>query len=131
MQKKRWVIVRWRKRPRRRIVSKKSQEHYALHKESARALVHTRVAYFNHLYNVPIRKIFIKNHKSRWGSCSEKGNLNFNYKIVFLAPELADYIIVHELCHLVVFNHSPDFWSLVAQTAPDYKVLRQTLRTIR
>ena len=99
-------------------------------RESARALVKARLTHYNEHYQVPLRKIFIKNHKSRWGSCSEKGNLNFNYKIVLLEPELADYIIVHELCHLKEFNHSPKFWAHMAQTLPNHKALRQQLREV-
>lgn len=104
--------------------------HYLRHKEAARALVNARLAYFNQYYTHPLRKVFIKQHRSRWGSCSERGNLNFNYKILFLPPMLQDYIIVHELCHLREFNHSPAFWSLVAHTLPQHQQLRKTLRDI-
>jgi hypothetical protein len=90
--------------------------------------VHARLAYFNVHYKLSLRKVFIKNLKSRWGSCSSRGNLNFNYKILFLPPHLADYIVVHELCHLKHFNHSQDFWALVAETTPHYKPLRAMLR---
>jgi predicted metal-dependent hydrolase len=106
------------------------RSHYLRHKEAARSLVKARLGYFNQHYNHPLRKIFIKRHRSRWGSCSERGNLNFNYKILFLPPALQDYIIVHELCHLREFNHSPAFWSLVAQTLPEHQLLRKTLRRI-
>jgi hypothetical protein len=72
----------------------------------------------------------IKNTSSRWGSCSRLGNLNFNYKIVFLPPELQDYLVVHELCHLGQFNHSQSFWNLVKKTIPEYLRLRKNLRDI-
>ncbi len=106
----------------------RNRRQYLAKREQARVLVHARLAHFNNFYHVPLRKIFIKNHKSRWGSCSERGNLNFNYKIVLLPPSLADYIIAHELCHLIEFNHSPAFWALVAQTIPNHKALRRQLR---
>jgi predicted metal-dependent hydrolase len=93
-------------------------------------LVENRIAYFNKIYNAPINKITIRNQKSRWGSCSTKGNLNFNYKIIYLPPELADYIIVHELCHLKEFNHSKKFWDLVAHTIPHHLELRHNLKKI-
>lgn len=120
--------IMWRRK--RRAASKESKEKYALYKEDARILVHTKIAQLNTHYGHPIKKIFIKNHRSRWGSCSSKGNLNFNYKIVFLSEELQNYLIVHELCHLEAFNHSPKFWSLVAQTIPHYKMLQKKLKEV-
>ncbi len=115
----------------RRGASAKSKKQYALYKEEARALVHAKLADFNMHYGHTLNKIFIKNMRSRWGSCSSKGNLNFNYRIVFLRPELQDYLIVHELCHLGSFNHSPKFWALVAEQVPNYKKLRHEIRRIR
>ena len=109
---------------------RRNRRNYLKHKEQARALVHARLAYFNAHYAVVLRKVFIKNLKSRWGSCSERGNLNFNYKILFLPPEVADYIIVHELCHLREFNHSPKFWALVEEVVPNQKQLRRALRAL-
>ena len=58
--------------------------------------MHERITHWNAHYHFSIRKVFIKNHKSRWGSCSEKGNLNFNYKLIYLPRDIADYIIVHD-----------------------------------
>jgi predicted metal-dependent hydrolase len=112
------------------VVPKRSQAIYELHKEDARALVHAKIAQFNSFYQHTIKKVFIKNHRSRWGSCSSKGNLNFNYRLVHLPEHLADYVVVHELCHLKCFNHSADFWTLVAQALPDYKKLRAELRKV-
>lgn len=73
-------------------------------------------------------KIFIKNSRTRWGSCSSKGNLNFNYRLSLLPAHLAHYVIVHELCHLREFNHSQRFWDLVALTVPEYKACREELK---
>jgi predicted metal-dependent hydrolase len=108
----------------------RNRKHYLRLKEDARALVHARVGYFNAFYRQPVKKIFIKNTKSRWGSCSQQGNLNFNYKIILLPPAVADYLIVHELCHLAQFNHGPAFWALVARACPNYRALRSELRAI-
>jgi predicted metal-dependent hydrolase len=88
-----------------------------------------KVKQWNLYYNFSHRKISVKNQKTRWGSCSKKGNLNFNYKIVHLPENLVNYLVVHELCHLKEFNHSKNFWSLVGQTVPDYKKLRRELRS--
>lgn len=112
-------MLRWR-----------NKKHYAKHKEAARALVHARVGYFNTFYRFAVGKVFIKNTKSRWASCSQLGNLNFNYKIVLLPEAVADYLVVHELCHLAEFNHGPAFWALVSQACPNYRELRRQLREI-
>jgi predicted metal-dependent hydrolase len=101
---------------------------YLEHKETARQIAKERIGYFNQFYNFRVNKINIKNQKSRWGSCSKKGNLNFNYKITVLPDELRDYVVVHELCHLQEFNHSQNFWSLVGQTIPDYREIKKEFR---
>jgi predicted metal-dependent hydrolase len=89
-----------------------------------------KIIYFNSFYNFKYNKIFIKNHQRRWGSCSSKRNLNFNYKIIFLPERLQNYLIVHELCHLKEMNHSKGFWALVAKTIPDYEKLNKQLKKI-
>jgi predicted metal-dependent hydrolase len=94
---------------------------YNKYKEQARLLVHHRLLHFNAHYNFAYQRVSIRNQKTRWGSCSSKGNLNFSYRILFLEPEAQDYLIVHELCHLKEFNHSQRFWDLVAQQSPNYK----------
>ena len=101
---------------------------YKKYKEQARMLVHARLEHFNAYYKFPYNKVFIKNTKSRWGSCSSKGNLNFSYKILFLEPAAQDYLIIHELCHLREFNHSARFWSLVAEQCPDYQKYHNSLK---
>jgi hypothetical protein len=107
---------------------KKVPQKYLKYKESARALVNERLQYFNQYYGYKWNKIAIRNQKTRWGSCSKAGNLNFNYKIALLPPRAADYIIVHELCHLKEFNHSQNFWNLVSKTIPDFKEVRKQLK---
>ncbi len=98
------------------------------YKTAAQKLVKEKITYFNQFYNFKFNKFFIKKHKRRWGSCSSKKNLNFNYKIIFLPPALADYLIVHELCHLAELNHSKKFWELVAKTIKNYKYLNKKLK---
>ena len=97
-------------------------------KEKALMLAEERVKFYNQFYSLEYGKISIRNQRTRWGSCSRSGNLSFNYKIIFLDQKLADYIIVHELCHLQEFNHSKRFWSLVGKTMVDYKNLRKEVR---
>ena len=108
--------------------SAESRKEYKLYKEQARKYIEERVKYFNKFYQFTYNKIYIRNQKSRWGSCSKKGNINFSYKLLFLPSELADYVVVHELCHLQQLNHSKKFWNLVAETTPDYKQMRKELR---
>ncbi len=101
---------------------------YKKYKEDARSLVHTKIAELNAHYGYKVGRVSIRNTKSRWGSCSKQGNLNFNYKVLFLPSHIADYIIVHELCHLKEFNHSPNFWNLVAELVPNHKAIRKELK---
>ena len=124
MRKKRlWWRRGWRVKRRRSSVTK----HYLKHKELARDFVHDRIEYWNEFYQFDYGRIAIRNQKTCWGSCSSLGNLNFNYKMMFLPEHLADYVIVHELCHLQEFNHSQAFWDLVGEALPNYKSLREEL----
>lgn len=107
---------------------KLTRKDYLKHKESVRDLVKERIEYFNKVYGLDYNKIFIKDQKTCWGSCSKKKNLNFNYKLIFLPEKLRDYIIVHELCHLKKLNHSKNFWKLVSYAFPDYKEVKKELR---
>jgi predicted metal-dependent hydrolase len=109
---------------------KRGTRSYLTHKEKARRLVNSRLRHFNQYYNFEYKRVSIKNQKTKWGSCSNKANLNFNYRIMFLPEELIDYIVVHELCHLKELNHSKRFWALVAQTMPDYKKHKKHLGVI-
>ena len=127
---RRLVRRRTRSVRRRRAWPAAVQKHYAEHKESARDLCHARLEHFNQHYNLQYNRLSIKNTRSRWGSCSSKKNLNFNYRIVFLPVELQDYLIVHELCHLAQMNHGPNFWALVAEQVPNYKQCVAQLRSV-
>lgn len=106
------------------LIRKSSRKEYLKHKEAARVFVTNKVKHFNQFYGYTYGTISIKNQKTRWGSCSKRGNLNFNYRILFLSETLADYIIVHELCHLEQLNHSKKFWDLVGRVVPEYRKIR-------
>jgi predicted metal-dependent hydrolase len=125
-----WIAKKLREFMPFKPIAKRTQTraHYRKHKEEARLLAAERLEYFNRFYGFKVGRIAIRKQKSRWGSCSAKGNLNFNYKIALLPPHLSDYVIVHELCHLGEFNHSENFWNLVAKTIPQYKEARMELR---
>lgn len=106
-----------------------SREEYLRFKERARALANHRLRHFNLHYGFEWNRISVRNQRTMWGSCTEDGNLSFNYKIALLPAPLSDYVIVHELCHLQEMNHSKAFWDLVAQTVPDYRWRRKALTT--
>jgi predicted metal-dependent hydrolase len=94
----------------------------------AEELIKKRTAEYSNLIGVNYNTIRIKDTKTRWGSCSSKGNLNFNFRILMAPEQVMDYIIVHELCHLRHMNHGKDFWNTVAQYMPDYEKKKEWLK---
>lgn len=130
LEKSSWILERIKKlgkiKPQLSLVENRNI--YLKYKEPARRLVEDKIRYFNKIYNFKFNRISIKNQKTCWGSCSRQGNLNFNYKILFLPEKLRDYIIVHELCHLKELNHSSKFWNLLFQIIPDYLEVRRELK---
>lgn len=131
-EKKQWIEKRLQEygSAPRSVLAHGSEKEYKEYKEVARQLVMKRLVELNRHYGFSYSRVSIRNQRSRWGSCSENGNLNFNYRIVFLHPELQDYIMVHELCHLQELNHSPRFWQLVAKAIPNYKLLAKQVRSL-
>ncbi len=98
-----------------------------LTKESA-ALIPERVAYYAGIIGVTYGRITIRNQKTVWGSCSSKGNLNFNCLLMKVPEHIRDYVIVHELCHRKQMNHSDKFWELVSSVIPDHRACRKWLK---
>jgi len=101
------------------------------HKQRAREKIEKRVKYFAEKYGFQFNKIKVKDNKTNWGSCSQKKNLNFNYRLLFLDDDIFDYVIIHELCHLREMNHSEKFWKEVGKILPDYKERRRKLKKVR
>ncbi len=132
-EKSEWVIgkLEYFKKFPGTVFAKGSKKEFYLYKEQALVLAKSRISYFNEFYGFKVNKVSIKNQKTRWGSCSQKGNLNLNYKIALLPLRLTDYIIVHEICHLEEFNHSQKFWNLVAKTIPNHTEIRNELKKPR
>ena len=87
-----------------------------------------RLRDFARQMGVTYGKVTIRSQKTRWGSCSARGNLNFNCLLMLTPPEVQDYVLVHELAHRIEMNHSPRFWKIVENVLPDYKRRKQWLR---
>ena len=129
-RKENWIkekIIEMDSKP-KRLLAHYSTKDYKDNRQKAYEVVWNKVLHFNKFYKYEIGKIFIRNQKTRWGSCSGKKNLNFNYKIVFLPEHLQDYIIVHELCHLKEMNHSSKFWNNVALKIPNYREIIKEIK---
>lgn len=130
--KKEWLYKKVKKfalRP-KNILLQGSVKEYHDSRPLAERLIMERLQHFQKAYTVSWRRVSIRNQKTRWGSCSRSGSLSFNYRLLLLPAHLRDYVIVHELCHLMEMNHSSRFWALVAKTFPDYKELRRELRLL-
>ena len=97
----------------------------------AKKIFPERTAYFAKRMGVTYNRITIREQKTRWGSCSAKGNVNFNYQLYYLPDELLDYVVVHELAHRRHMNHSAAFWKEVEKYFPDYIECREELKKIR
>ncbi len=95
---------------------------------AAKEQIPRRVAYFAQRMGVTYGRITIREQKTRWGSCSSKGNLNFNWKLALMPEEILDYVVVHELAHRREMNHSERFWAVVAEVLPDYRERRRQLK---
>ena len=97
-------------------------------KRQARADLTDRVRRLAPLMGVTFGRITIRAQKSRWGSCSREGNLNFNCLLMLTPPEVRDYIVIHELCHRKEMNHSSRFWAEVEAHCPRFRLHRQWLK---
>jgi len=96
--------------------------------EQASAILAARTTVWASKINVHPQRITLKDQKSRWGSCSSKGNINYNWRIIMAPLEVIDYLVIHELCHLRVPNHSSLFWQEVATFSPNWKQHRHWLK---
>lgn len=134
-EKKRWIVTHCQKRLEQKEhqpdsglsdVQKKALE--TRYKEAARSYIPRRVAYYHAMTGGTYRRITIRDQKTRWGSCSSKGTLSFNWRLMLAPPAILDYVVVHELCHLTHMNHSADFWHAVEAVCPDYRTARKWLK---
>ena len=106
-------------------LSETARHHYI---ETARKIFTEKSAYYASVMGVTYGRITIREQKTRWGSCSSAGNLNFNWRLIFAPEPVIDYVVVHELAHRKEMNHSPAFYAIVQSVLPDYKTQQKWLR---
>ncbi|EOD01838.1 M48 family metallopeptidase [Caldisalinibacter kiritimatiensis] len=98
------------------------------YKKQANKVVKERVEYYKDIIGVKPNKVKAKEQKRIWGSCTSKGNVYFNWRLIMAPIHIIDYVVVHELCHLIHMNHSKEFWKLVESVIPDYKERKEWLK---
>ena len=98
------------------------------YRDRAREIFNWKVQDYARTLGVKPGRTTIRGQTKRWGSCSSKGNLNFNWKLVMAPPEILDYVVAHELCHLEHLDHQEEFWNMLSEIMPDFKVRRRWLK---
>ena len=135
VEKRIWIITKYldieKHRQNRPVSNLTEVQRIALEKRyiaAAKEYFPKRAAYFVQFTGGSYNRISIRDQKTRWGSCSARGTLSFNWRLMLAPPTIADYVIVHELCHLTYMNHSADFWRKVESVYPDYRTARKWLK---
>ena len=135
VEKRIWIITKYleteKQRQNRPVSSLTDIQRTALEKRyiaATKEYFPKRAAYFVQFTGGSYNRITIRDQKTRWGSCSARGTLSFNWRLMLAPPTIADYVIVHELCHLTYMNHSADFWHKVESVYPDYRTARKWLK---
>ncbi len=126
----RWISRKYQEAEREAAQSQASSRPLPTEEEKKEILdrIAGRVRHYEKIMGLSCNRITVKNQKTRWGSCSNKKNLNFNYKLAYMPEKILDYVVVHELAHLRQMNHSREFWSLVERYLPDYRERRKWLK---
>lgn len=135
IDKQRWIITKYLEQQQRQASQPVSDltesQRAALTKRyiaAAKEYFPKRAAYFQQFTGGTYSRITIRDQKTRWGSCSAKGTLSFNWRLMLAPPAILDYVVVHELCHLTHMNHSAAFWQAVESVYPDYRTARKWLK---
>ena len=131
-QKQEWILknlekIQKREVQRETVPGLSKEERTRLQQEACRKIPE-RIAYFAEKIGVSYGRITLRQQKTRWGSCSANGNLNFNWLLILAPPEVLDYVVVHELCHRRQMNHSQAFWNEVSAVLPGYKEQKKWLK---
>ncbi|MDE6738311.1 MAG: M48 family metallopeptidase [Lachnospiraceae bacterium] len=135
IEKRIWIVTKYlevQEKQRNRPVSELTDtQRLALEKRyiaAAKEYFPKRVAHFHQFTGGSYNRITIRDQKTRWGSCSARGTLSFNWRLMLAPPAILDYVVVHELCHLTHMNHSAAFWQKVESVYPDYRTARKWLK---
>lgn len=130
--KKAWIMRQYEKTQQQNLTAQQmgllSDDEIAKIKKLARKLIPERVEYYAKLSGISYNRIFIRLQKSRWGSCSTEGNLNFNCLLVLMPLEILDSVVIHELCHRRHMNHSKEFYAEINKYFPNYKACDKWLK---
>lgn len=135
IEKRIWIVTKYleaeKQRQNRPVSNLTDVQRTALEKRyiaAAKEYFPKRAAYFVQFTGGTYSRITVRDQKTRWGSCSARGTLSLNWRLMLAPPSIADYVIVHELCHLTYMNHSADFWRKVESVYPDYRTARKWLK---
>lgn len=130
-QKEAWILDK-QKKIKENAVKKQSMgftdQEKRRYKEAAKKIFLEKTSYYADIMGVTYHRITIREQKTRWGSCSSQGNLNFNWKLILAPAKVQDYVVIHELAHRIEMNHSSNFYRVVADVMPDYKVWQTWLK---
>ena len=126
--KEHWLREKLRKYENRPSIPPLTDAELNTLKKQAKADLTARAARFAPVVGVNYNRVTIRSQKTRWGSCSQEGNLNFNCLLMLAPGEVRDYVVIHELCHRKEMNHSPRFWAEVARICPQYDTHRRWLK---
>ena len=128
LSKQDWIVKHLQAIAQRPELPRLSGEEVQTLSKQAAVILPERVKWFASRIGVSYGRITIRCQKTRWGSCSAQGNLNFNCLLMLMPQEIRDYVVIHELCHRKHLNHSPEFWAEVAQYCPDYREAKKWLK---
>lgn len=131
-EKQAWILSKVEEQKEKEADSMKiqplSEAEQRLYRDKAREIFEQKVSYYAQMMGVSYGRIAIRDQKTRWGSCSGEGNLNFNWRLIFAPAGVLDYVVVHELAHRKEMNHSPRFWRVVEDTMPEYRKYQKWLK---
>lgn len=106
----------------------RSEQEIKYLREQARKVLTEKTDYYKTLLGVDYQRIRIGDQKTRWGSCSSRGTISYNWHLILMPEQIMDYVVVHELCHLIEMNHSKKFWEKIEKLFPDYRNRRRWLK---